>query len=309
MSYPEKPRPGAVASLLRARREELGISVTELAKALGVTPSFVSQIESGLKRPKADKARALARELRIPPLVLESWVTLHRGADPEEAATALGHVTKYFASHVTGGTRESRALRRELTEARSRMAAFSLEDEGVALHRESPPAGSPMGIFSFLRKRRPSDDVLYTAADTEPSARTVAVPLIAAGCDPGPGPKLDCPALDMLDLDRAVLGPDFEGGDLFAFRASDTTASRVRDVIEGGSTVIVARGSSELREDRLYAVRHEGHLVISHVSRKGDYLLLVPDSREMDVEMIRLKKGQKPADVIRGRVVTVVRTW
>ena len=73
--------------------------------------------------------------------------------------------------------------------------------------------------------------------------------------------------------------------------------------------MFVARGESELRDDQLYAVRHDDELVISHVTRKDDFLLLVPDQLGMDVAMIPITKARSVADVIRGRLVAVVRTW
>ncbi len=50
---------------IRARRLELGMSMGELARRLGVSPSFVSRLENGHCPPSVGTLRALTRELRI----------------------------------------------------------------------------------------------------------------------------------------------------------------------------------------------------------------------------------------------------
>lgn len=46
------------------RREALGMSQAQLARAVGVIPSSVSQWESGTKTPATDKLPALAKALK-----------------------------------------------------------------------------------------------------------------------------------------------------------------------------------------------------------------------------------------------------
>jgi len=50
---------------IRARRLELGMSMRELARRLGVSPSFVSRLENGRCPPSVGTLRALTSELRI----------------------------------------------------------------------------------------------------------------------------------------------------------------------------------------------------------------------------------------------------
>jgi transcriptional regulator with XRE-family HTH domain len=50
---------------VRARRLELGLTLRELARRTGVSPSCVSQIERGLRPPSVGTLRALASELDI----------------------------------------------------------------------------------------------------------------------------------------------------------------------------------------------------------------------------------------------------
>jgi transcriptional regulator with XRE-family HTH domain len=65
---PERaPRPDypEIGDRLRARRNELGLSLRDLADRLGVTPSLISQIERGLANPSVSTLYALVGELEL----------------------------------------------------------------------------------------------------------------------------------------------------------------------------------------------------------------------------------------------------
>lgn len=57
--------PAAIAARLRARREEQGASVRSLARAVGVSPSLVSQIETGKSNPSVGTLYALVSALGL----------------------------------------------------------------------------------------------------------------------------------------------------------------------------------------------------------------------------------------------------
>ncbi|HSL57953.1 MAG TPA: XRE family transcriptional regulator [Acidimicrobiales bacterium] len=52
-----------LGEVVRSRRERLGIGVRELARATGLSPSFISQMERGLVRPRITSLHLVAREL------------------------------------------------------------------------------------------------------------------------------------------------------------------------------------------------------------------------------------------------------
>lgn len=52
---------------IRARRKEHGLSLRELARRVGVSPSALSQIENGHSRPSVDTLYELARQLGVTP--------------------------------------------------------------------------------------------------------------------------------------------------------------------------------------------------------------------------------------------------
>jgi predicted transcriptional regulator len=68
----EKPIPGEITfavldgtSPIRAWREHKNIKMNELAKKVGVSSAYLSQIETGKRNPTIDTLKAIARELAI----------------------------------------------------------------------------------------------------------------------------------------------------------------------------------------------------------------------------------------------------
>jgi transcriptional regulator with XRE-family HTH domain len=62
-AHPENVRVGAT---IRALREAHELTVTELARALGVSHTLISLIESGQKRATMANCREIARIFRVP---------------------------------------------------------------------------------------------------------------------------------------------------------------------------------------------------------------------------------------------------
>ena len=60
--------------IIRTRREELGLTMKELADRVGVSEGTISRWEGGqIQNMKRDKIARLASALRIPPAVLMDW--------------------------------------------------------------------------------------------------------------------------------------------------------------------------------------------------------------------------------------------
>ena len=57
-------------SAIRSRREQLGLSQSDLANSLGVTKSLLSHIECGKRQPTDDQIEVLSTILSIPPDLL-----------------------------------------------------------------------------------------------------------------------------------------------------------------------------------------------------------------------------------------------
>lgn len=60
--------------VIKMRRKELGLTMKEVANAVGVSEGTVSRWESGdIRNMKRDKIAILARVLNVPPAVLMDW--------------------------------------------------------------------------------------------------------------------------------------------------------------------------------------------------------------------------------------------
>jgi transcriptional regulator with XRE-family HTH domain len=84
---------GDIGARLREERERHGISQRELARRLGVSPSLISQIESGQSRPSVSTLYAIVTELGAS---LEHVFRGHDGQEPP-AAPAVNSVVKAVA--------------------------------------------------------------------------------------------------------------------------------------------------------------------------------------------------------------------
>lgn len=60
--------------VIKMRRKELGLTMKEVANAVGVSEGTVSRWESGdIRNMRRDKIAILARVLNVPPAVLMDW--------------------------------------------------------------------------------------------------------------------------------------------------------------------------------------------------------------------------------------------
>src|SRR5262245_30925225 len=62
---PIPDEPSHIGPRLRAQREQLGLSLRELARRIGVSASLISQIERDKVNPSVSTLYALVRELRL----------------------------------------------------------------------------------------------------------------------------------------------------------------------------------------------------------------------------------------------------
>src|SRR5437016_1775963 len=94
----------SVHSAVRSRREEIGLSQTDLAKALGVSKSMLSHIEAGKRQPTEEQVAQLATVLRMPSdlLLLGSgrMPADVRSAFDANAADAVAAVRQFTEAHA-----------------------------------------------------------------------------------------------------------------------------------------------------------------------------------------------------------------
>jgi DNA modification methylase/transcriptional regulator with XRE-family HTH domain/NAD-dependent SIR2 family protein deacetylase len=92
-------------SVLRSRREALGLSQTQVAAALGVTKSLLSLIENGKRRLTSEQVSTLAKTLRVPPDLL----LLEAGKLPDDVQGVFEHSAAEVVAAVRQRT-EAHAL-------------------------------------------------------------------------------------------------------------------------------------------------------------------------------------------------------
>ncbi len=106
-----KPSPAleAFGAEVRRLREEAGITRTELAQRVAVTPSYISQVESGNTRCRKDFAQRLDQTLGMGEQLTTAWTKHLRAAsypkffaDYTEAEATAELLRAYEATFVTG---------------------------------------------------------------------------------------------------------------------------------------------------------------------------------------------------------------
>lgn len=81
-----------IQEIIKARRNELGLSVREVAQALNVAPSTISRYESSdIQNMGIDKIEALAKVLRCSPGYLMGWENKVE-ENPVETANQLSEI-------------------------------------------------------------------------------------------------------------------------------------------------------------------------------------------------------------------------
>lgn len=86
-----KDRYAGLATLLRSRRESLGISRRDLAAATGLSYPYIAQLEGGYRAPSVTTARRLADALRLP---VEEIVHATGAATTTAPAPAAYHLVR-----------------------------------------------------------------------------------------------------------------------------------------------------------------------------------------------------------------------
>ena len=276
--------PDSVARSLRAARERRGLTTRELAARIGVSPAFITLIETGRKRPSAENARALAKVLGLPEEPLIAWVEMGGRYDRRMNATKLiGEYLRAMARHrpAADPPRAEPDSSQRLEGARHMLYSLSkATDRG-----EMPAATRLIGALGALGR------------NVQPA------PLLAEGADPGRGGSPWDLAEDTVVIDRNLL-PAQTADDLWAYRISDAGARHAPDTLAAGDVVVLTREVWPLIGGAVYAVWLEGRVELSRVSAKEESLVVLLAG---EVELIRLPGPGVAPDELRGRVVLLVR--
>jgi len=101
----------SLGSRLRERRQQLGLTLEEVAQAVGVSKSTVQKWESGtIEDMRLAKAAGLAKALKVSPL----WITLNQGV--RGSSPRWGTNPKYGVFAFSGLTQAHAKIRRKHAE-------------------------------------------------------------------------------------------------------------------------------------------------------------------------------------------------
>jgi transcriptional regulator with XRE-family HTH domain len=253
--------------------EHTPAAVPRTKRSLSVSASYISLIENGHKVPDAAVAWALARALGDDPELYAAWVRARKRSDLASALAA------------------AQMLERRLAEIRAAQGS----DIDPAL-----PA-RPRRRRVHAKKRNEARSPSGTAP-----AR-LRLPIIPEGLDPGEGVRPSCEILEWRGLDESELPPEWLGrlDRPFGFRLSEAGVTRAPDVLFPGDYAIVLRDFASLSSREIYAVRHDGHVIVSQVLWNGNALLLLPAQGASDFIVIESCNEQRLRQLILGRVFTL----
>mgnify|MGYP001765395573 CR=1 FL=1 len=281
---------------IRNLRHKLGITGYELAERAGISPSYVSLIEKGLKVPNPEVAIRIARVLGDDEDLYAAWARSARHGDLHGARRAVE------AEEIVSSNPR---LRRRIAEGEKVDLAGEAEDDDAVLRSFACNRERSTLTAADLREARWNTALPRIV---EPCGGTdtgiIAIPLLRSGADP----ESEDAAEEVLRLDGSSLPPE-EVEDLVAYRAQEPMIERVRDRIEPGTVVVISKRFAEPSAERIHAVRFEGRVILSRVLRKGTLLLLLPPAGRSDVGEIELPALGGIRDVLVGSVVLTIRRW
>ena len=288
---------------IRNRRTALGLNGVELAQRAGISPSYVSLIERGLKVPNEDAAARLARALEDDEDLYRAWARAERyGLDRLDQMQRLDDLTS------DAQTSRMLASGRDLPRMAAAAPAAPRSGGGLlarfALRARAPLAASPPPA---------EDDAMAEALDfaadveePEPDA-VVEVPVLPAGTDPRR--MLDATALPPLHVDARLVGSGESAG-LFAYELDRAAAARLGEIASEGDFVVLTRRVRRLTAERVYAVRGEDDVIrLGRVLFKTNSLLLLPPAGGTDIEVVPLRDREEWRERVLGAVVLTLKRW
>ena len=308
----QREAPDAMALTLRRAREARGLTTREVATRIGVSPGFITLIETGRKRPGAETARALAGALGLPEEPLLAWVEL--GGRYERKSRATEVIAHYLRRQEGQKAPEqamprSRALlmmSRLLGGTQDRVASASDVRFQRAAGRGTPAdqtTGLPRSFDALMAEDLAAEELLAEFS-SEQVRGLLRIPILAEGADPTPPGSPSLHAIDRVMIDRALLPTGIPVEDGWAYRLSAAGGRNVPDSLTAGDVVVLTRRAWPVASGEAYAVLLHGRIELARVAAKGDSLVVLLAE---GVEFLRLPAPDAPPPELRGRVVLVVR--
>lgn len=273
--------PDPIGMRIKELRIARGMSLQNLAGRVGVAPSHVFHVENGDKVPSEDLAVELARVLHDDQDLYRAWARARSRSDFYTAVSSAEVLAEYLR-----GMEQSPAGE----EKRS--------DVDAAVERWERPKGAS-------ESRPPSAQVMrYQGAASAPQPARLLVPVFAPGADPRQEPT-SSQGLEVLRLDPRALDPAEPLERPFAYALTHETTGRVGGLLPDRGVAIFTRRVLPVVAREIYAVRHEGQVVLSRAMWNGRELLLLPAPGASDFIVLPAASESAVAALIAGRVAVV----
>ncbi len=275
--------------LYRARKRK-GWTVRDLAREADISPSYVSLIENGHKVPDAATIERLGRALDLDEKLLGAWVTLRgRSADTREAIAAAQELAGQL------GLYEADTRRMETPSMDMAMGPPQMPEAVMSMSYAPPP------------ERRMREEL---GADLPDADRyVIGIPLVEEETEPVPGEKSR--GRRPLWIDRRSLPEREELRGAFAWRLSPKGTERLRGIYRRGDMVVIsphAWSPDRINPQMVFAVRHEGRVVLTRMAWTGAQLVLLPEG-SAPPQVVEAKGESALRRLVVGRVVLAVQRF
>ena len=295
---------------VRTRREAKGISGADLSRRIGVSPSYVSQIEKGIRVPDIPVAVRIAHTLEDDEALFVAWCRDHK-ANSRSKSPSTGDddawTRRYQGDRFDDEREFSQAVRsgEDIPPARGRQVVVQAMRDESSSAKSAPLFDSdeePVGSVERLV------DALAVNARRE-GRSLVTAPVLEPGKDPGERDEVPSAlCVDKMVIDPRFL-PDAQFGRPFVFWADEEVSRRVRDRVAPGDLVIVSRDLDDGAPvpGRVYAMRKGGRIFLGRLTSYGEKFLVQPGPGESEMIDLGLGVGRPAKPAVAGEVVAVIK--
>jgi transcriptional regulator with XRE-family HTH domain len=267
--------------MIRERRMAKGLSLAQLAEAVGIGPtsvSLVAAMEHGDIPPRRDVAERLAAVLEISPEPLLMWADTRMS--PRAADAALSDRARLEALF-----KQAESPRLTLGSLRASLISRAARDVDLE---------DALALPSLAGR----------GADAPPNQ----IPILPAGADPDRYRRKPLGHLDRVAIERLIAGRA-ELVRPIAYELSDEDFERLRRVVHPHGRPLHALVSRPLpivmdpREP--YAIRFEGRVILAYCAWDGRELVVLQPPKHRGFARLKAKRESDLEEHIVGQVVTL----
>ena len=273
-------RPDPIGQRIKELRTARGMTLQDLAEKVGIAPSHVFHVENGDKVPGEDLAVDIARVLHDDEDLYRAWARARSRSDFYTAVESAGVLAQYMLGAARPPEERAGGLESHAVSARWERPRTDRASDAI------PPSALRMGLLRSA---------------TGPQPARLLVPLLSAGADPGQRSA----SSEVLRLDPRALDPAEPLERPFAYPLTGSNTRRVEGLLPDRGVAILTRRVLPVVAHEIYAVRHDGHVVLSRAMWNGRELLLLPAPGRSDFIVLPAASDAEAASLVAGRVAVV----